>query len=98
MPLSETVLETLIERTAARLEAYYGAGQADETMRYVGPLGVDVLGAREGWLPYVEINLRRTMGHVALAAGRTFSPDEAPRLLRLGAHGWDLADVAATDV
>jgi hypothetical protein len=34
---------------------------------------------------------------VALAAGRTCSPDEAPRLLRLGAQGWDLVDEAATD-
>ena len=58
----------------------------------MGPLGVDVLVAREGWLPYVEINLRRTMGHVALAAGRNFSPDAPPRMLRLGAHGWDFAD------
>lgn len=89
-PLSETVLETLIERTAARLEACYGAGQADETMRYVGPLGVDVLGAREGWLPYVEINLRRTMGHVALAVGARFSPDRPPRLLRVADDGLHL--------
>ena len=90
------MLETLIERTASRLEACYGAGQVDETMRYVGPLGVDVLGAREGWLPYVEINLRRTMGHVALAVGARFSPDRPPRLLRVADDGlhldeWDEA-------
>lgn len=96
-PLADEVFDTLIARMAARIEEVYGAGCPDAAARYVGPLGVDVLVAREGWLPYVEINLRRTMGHVALAAGRTCSPDEAPRLLRLGAQGWDLADVAATD-
>ena len=97
-PLADEVFDTLIARMAARIEEVYGAGCSDTAARYVGPLGVDVLVAREGWLPYVEINLRRTMGHVALAAGRTFSPDEAPRLLRLGAQGWDLADETATDV
>ncbi len=44
--------------------------------RYQGPLGVDmmVIGAGDGFLlhPCVEINLRRTMGHAALA----LSPDD----------------------
>ena len=91
-PLAETVFDTLIARMAMRIEEVYGAGCPDASARYVGPLGVDVLVAREGWLPYVEINLRRTMGHVALAAGRNFSTDAPPRMLRLGAHGWDFAD------
>ena len=91
-PLAEEAFDTLIARMAMRIEEVYGAGCADASARYVGPLGVDVLVAREGWLPYVEINLRRTMGHVALAAGRNFSADAPPRMLRLGAHGWDFAD------
>ena len=34
---------------------------------YRGPFGVDMMVTREGLHPCVEINLRRTMGHVALA-------------------------------
>ena len=48
--------------------------------RYQGPLGVDmmVISADEGFLlhPCVEINLRRTMGHVALA----LTPDDDDRI------------------
>ncbi len=51
--------------------------------RYIGPLGVDMLVARssaDGALrlcPCVEINLRRTMGHAALAL-RRFLPGKSP--------------------
>ena len=34
---------------------------------YVGPFGIDMMVTKEGLHPCVEINLRRTMGHVALA-------------------------------
>ena len=34
---------------------------------YVGPFGIDMMVTKEGFHPCVEINLRRTMGHVALA-------------------------------
>ena len=48
--------------------------------RYEGPFGVDmmVVAHQSATLlhPCVEINLRRTMGHVALAAGRLFNPQE----------------------
>ena len=48
--------------------------------RYQGPLGVDmmVIGASDGFLlhPCVEINLRRTMGHAALA----LTPDDDDRV------------------
>lgn len=45
---------------------------------YVGPLGVDVLFTPEGIHPCVEINLRRTMGHVALAIAHRLSPQQLP--------------------
>ncbi len=38
---------------------------------YVGPFGVDMMITKEGLHPCVEINLRRTMGHVALAISPT---------------------------
>lgn len=34
---------------------------------YVGPFGIDMMVTKEGLHPCVEINLRQTMGHVALA-------------------------------
>lgn len=38
---------------------------------YVGPFGIDMMVTKEGFHPCVEINLRRTMGHVALAISPT---------------------------
>ena len=38
---------------------------------YVGPFGIDMMATKEGLHPCVEINLRRTMGHVALAISPT---------------------------
>ena len=38
---------------------------------YVGPFGVDMMVTKEGLHPCVEVNLRRTMGHVALAISPT---------------------------
>lgn len=38
---------------------------------YVGPFGIDMMVAKEGLHPCIEINLRRTMGHVALAISPT---------------------------
>ena len=56
--------------------------------RYRGPLGVDMMviartDGAEGFFvnPCVEINLRRTMGHVALAIPE--SPDGKPRTMRI---------------
>ena len=57
--------------------------------RYCGPLGVDMMiVAREGsdgfsLHPCVEINLRRTMGHVALSLGRLVNPDADDELVRV---------------
>jgi hypothetical protein len=55
---------------------------------YVGPLGVDMmilskLGC-QGFsvLPCVEINLRRTMGHVAIAMAEA-SPSAPPRVMQI---------------
>lgn len=57
-------------------------------VRYRGPLGVDMMivargDVSEGFLlhPCVEINLRRTMGHVALAVPSL--PDGRPRSMRI---------------
>jgi len=49
--------------------------------KYVGPLGIDMMIAEEKLHPCVEINLRRTMGHVALA----MSPkdDDLVRVMRI---------------
>lgn len=48
--------------------------------RYEGPFGVDmmVVGGNGEFLlhPCVEINLRRTMGHVAIALSKAMNPDE----------------------
>ena len=46
--------------------------------RYAGPCGVDVLFTPSGIHPCVEINLRRTMGHVALAIADRLSPEQLP--------------------
>ena len=44
---------------------------------YEGPFGIDMMIVKGGLLhPCVEINLRRTMGHVALALERLIHPDE----------------------
>lgn len=56
---------------------------------YKGPLGVDMMIVatknREGFClhPCVEINLRRTMGHVALALTKLVNPTEDSDLLRV---------------
>lgn len=46
--------------------------------RYKGPLGVDMMVCREGNTlkihPCVEINLRQTMGHVAMSLSRVINP------------------------
>jgi uncharacterized ferritin-like protein (DUF455 family) len=52
---------------------------------YVGPLGVDAMVFREGdgslgWTPVVELNVRMTMGRVALELMRKSRPNSAGRL------------------
>ena len=96
-PLADEVFDTLIARMAARIEEVYGAGCPDAAARYVGPLGVDVLVAREGWLPYVEINLRRTMGHVAVTLGKQQSPDAPLQLLQISLEGWRLVPLSSPE-
>lgn len=49
--------------------------------KYVGPFGVDMMIAEEKLHPCVEINLRRTMGHVALALSPT--DDDLVRVMRI---------------
>ena len=44
---------------------------------YEGPFGIDMMVVKGGLLhPCVEINLRRTMGHVALALQQLIHPDD----------------------
>ena len=49
--------------------------------KYVGPFGVDMMIAEGKLHPCVEINLRRTMGHVALAISPT--DDDLVRVMRI---------------
>lgn len=58
--------------------------------RYVGPLGVDMLITPRGIHPCVEINLRRTMGHVAVALGREQLPSSPLQRLSVTLDGWRL--------
>lgn len=54
---------------------------------YSGPLGVDMMvvtaGGRQMLHPCVEVNLRRTMGHVALALSPTDDDDEVRQVMRI---------------
>ena len=52
--------------------------------KYVGPFGIDMMivkGEKYGLHPCVEINLRRTMGHVALSLSPT--DDDVVRVMRI---------------
>lgn len=63
-----------------RLRALNSALNFIVAPHYTGPLGVDMLCDREGEInPCVEINLRMTMGHVAIRINEIFnnSPDTA---------------------
>lgn len=55
--------------------------------RYAGPLGVDMMVVQGGRVhPCVEINLRRTMGHVALSLSHHINPsadDDQVRVMRI---------------
>ncbi len=68
--ISEYIAEDLLESVRSQLCIYLGQLLCDG---YQGPLGVDMMvvasPGKEGFLlhPCVEINLRRTMGHVAIA-------------------------------
>lgn len=58
--------------------------------RYSGPLGIDVLFTPEGLHPCIELNLRRTMGHVALLMADRLASSELPSTLTVGLNGWSL--------
>lgn len=68
---AEMAFAVLLQRLTAALAALLAG-------KYVGPLGVDVLFTPAGVHPCVEINLRRTMGHVALAIADRLSPEQLP--------------------
>ena len=64
--VSAELLDTIIRKATDYFSQLFGG-------RYTGPFGVDMMivtsDRQEGFLlhPCVEINLRRTMGHVALS-------------------------------
>lgn len=72
--LSNYLPLTFIEIIIERIKNYLSSG---DFMSYVGPLGIDMMivanNGNQGFLlnPCVEINVRRTMGHVA----NSFKPD-----------------------
>ena len=65
--------------------------------RYVGPLGVDLLITPTGIHPCVEINLRRTMGHVAVTLGKQQTPDAPLQLLQISLEGWQLIPLSSPE-
>ena len=77
---------------AARDGIIQGIGDRFRTI-YTGPFGVDMMvtGDAEGYhlQSCVELNLRRTMGHVALALTERLNPDglRPMRLMRVGYDG-----------
>ena len=65
--------------------------------RYIGPLGVDLLITPTGIHPCVEINLRRTMGHVAVNLGKQQTPDTPLQLLQISLEGWQLVPLSSPE-
>ena len=65
--------------------------------RYVGPLGVDLLITPTGIHPCVEINLRRTMGHVAVTLGKQQTPDAPLQLLQISLEGCQLVPLSSPE-
>ena len=65
--------------------------------RYVGPLGVDLLVTPTGIHPCVEINLRRTMGHVAVAIGHQQADTTPLQLLQISLDGWQLVPLSSAE-
>lgn len=76
-------LHLLTERLSRTLSEVIGK-------QYVGPLGVDVLFTPDGLYPLIEINLRRTMGHVALSCAARLKDNAMPRWLRIDTNGFSL--------
>ena len=75
--LSLDLLDTVKEKVKQELKIVFKD-------KYVGPFGVDMMivkGEKYGLHPCVEINLRRTMGHVALSLSPT--DDDVVRVMRI---------------
>ena len=89
--ISEDLLTEIQEKICHELTSVYQG-------KYQGPFGVDmmIVAADEGYAlhPCVEINLRRTMGHVALA----LSPhdDDVRRVMRIEYTDYRPASAAST--
>lgn len=75
--LSLDLLDTVKEKVKQELKIVFKD-------KYVGPFGIDMMivkGEKYGLHPCVEINLRRTMGHVALSLSPT--DDDVVRVMRI---------------
>jgi hypothetical protein len=75
--LSLNLLDTVKEKVKQELKTVFKD-------KYVGPFGIDMMivkGEKFGLHPCVEINLRRTMGHVALSLSPT--DDDVVRVMRI---------------
>ena len=75
--LSLDLLDTVKEKVKQELKTVFKD-------KYVGPFGIDMMivkGEKYGLHPCVEINLRRTMGHVALSLSPT--DDDVVRVMRI---------------
>lgn len=75
--LSLDLLDTVKEKVKQELKTVFKD-------KYVGPFGIDMMivkGEKFGLHPCVEINLRRTMGHVALSLSPT--DDDVVRVMRI---------------
>jgi len=84
--IPEELLLFIQQELTRQLSLHFGG-------RYVGPLGVDMMivkrtdGHGFSLHPCVEINVRRTMGHVALTLARLVNPsadDDVVRVMRIG--------------
>lgn len=79
--ISDSLIDTIREKVKNALEGVIGC-------QYTGPLGVDMMIVAKtdgnGFLihPCVEINLRRTMGHVAIEMAKA-SPTGLPRVMQI---------------
>ena len=75
--LSLDLLDTVKEKVKQELKTVFRD-------KYMGPFGIDMMivkGEKYGLYPCVEINLRRTMGHVALSLSPT--DDDVVRVMRI---------------
>lgn len=76
----------LIERLSLGIQTWIAP-------HYTGPLGIDVLFTPEGLHPCIEVNLRRTMGHVALAMAERLPATQLPSRFFINGQGLQLQTI-----